>query len=510
MLSIYFLLIAIATMAVGGIALFLLKNDGATVRVRCWSEISSWVAFFFGVLFGFQSFNASGSPASSPAVFSVGPLQAILVPYILFMGILVKRFAYHYIQSDKAYARFFLKIKLLICMLLTFVTANHGILLMATWIASGWIMRAMIQHTQRMEAVNSATLAAKRFIIGDVFLVVGILGLVFSTGQLYLSEWLKVPVTVLGSVWLFCLVAGAFSKTAVIPFQKWMAHTLTAPTPVSAIMHAGFVNSGAILLSKLAPLLVQAEALMGVIFVLGLVSALYGSLAMLVQIDVKRYLTFSTVGQMGFMMMACGLGAFHLAILHLMVHGFFKARLFLSAGNIIEHRPAIRAISQKNTSRLKIALVALACMAVTLWIISQNHRVILHLLELPAILIAFIGLGLLFSATTLVKAKGAGIKGAVVAVIFNLVLLFSYSIYEGVGQLLFPTLNHLQVAGHSNFYTITALMIFGASLIGWLIFLKAISLPEKLKHSVYVAFLNASGKGSSGSTFSHRVWRSQA
>lgn len=136
---------------------------------------------------------------------------------------------------------------------------------------------------------------------------------------------------VIGFLFLFA----AMMKSAIMPFHLWLPYTSEAPTPVSALMHAGVVNVGGILLNKMAFLLLLTPAVLNVAFVMGLITAIFASILMLAVSDIKRSLGYSTVGQMGYMIMEVGLGAFSLAIYHLMVHGIFKASLFLESGSLI-------------------------------------------------------------------------------------------------------------------------------------------------------------------------------
>jgi len=133
----------------------------------------------------------------------------------------------------------------------------------------------------------------------------------------------------------FLFLFAAMMKSAIIPFHLWLPYTSEAPTPVSALMHAGVVNVGGILLNKMAFLLLLTPAVLNVAFVMGLITAVFASILMLAVSDIKRSLGYSTVGQMGYMIMEVGLGAFSLAIYHLMVHGIFKASLFLESGSLI-------------------------------------------------------------------------------------------------------------------------------------------------------------------------------
>jgi NAD(P)H-quinone oxidoreductase subunit 5 len=133
----------------------------------------------------------------------------------------------------------------------------------------------------------------------------------------------------------FLLVAGAMLKSAQFPFHSWLPDTMETPTPVSALMHAGIINAGGFLIIRLSPLLTLSPAAMSTLALFGAFTALFASLVMLTHASLKRSLAFSTVAQMGFMMLECGLGAFSLAVLHLVSHSLYKAHAFLSSGSIV-------------------------------------------------------------------------------------------------------------------------------------------------------------------------------
>jgi NADH-quinone oxidoreductase subunit L len=133
------------------------------------------------------------------------------------------------------------------------------------------------------------------------------------------------------------IFVGAMSKSAQFPIHIWLPHFLYAPTPVSALLHAGIINAGGFLLNRLAPLYGLSPTTLHVVFVVGMLTAVLGASMMLVQNDIKKTLGFSTIGQMGYMIMECGLGAFALAVFHLIAHGLFKATAFLNCGDVI-HR----------------------------------------------------------------------------------------------------------------------------------------------------------------------------
>lgn len=510
-----YVLAAIIIMLLGALGLYWLRHKGPDPTVRRWSEATSWIALGFGLLFSLETlYNPLTSP---PGYFSVGPLQALLIPYILLMGVLVKRYAYHYLQSDEAYAAFFLKIKLLMAALIAFVALNHALLLTFTWMCSGWLMYSLIAHTRADAALSSAKLALKTFVLGDIFLLGGVCGMAYLTQSFYLSDWFSASGQQFSSysaLFLASIAIGAISKTALLPFHQWLAHTLTAPTPVSAVMHAGFVNSGGILLAKLSPLVVQHPVLMMAVFSVGLLSALFGSTAMLVQTDVKRYLTFSTIGQMGFMIMECGLGAFHLAILHLIIHGFFKARLFLTSGTVIEHRSAIRNVQYQKVRSTGLAgmaekfytaaLILVLCVLIG-WLVSSVSAFNIHLLQLHPVLGSVLVLAVLFASSVLIKTKGYGVKGLIIAFIFGVSLVSLYILYEAGASQLLIELNYSHITQSSLYYLTSATLLLIGGIIGWLINLNLLPLPVMLKQKAYVRLLNATGGLKAGTTFTHRT-----
>jgi NAD(P)H-quinone oxidoreductase subunit 5 len=139
------------------------------------------------------------------------------------------------------------------------------------------------------------------------------------------------------SGWLAALlVAAAMLKSAQFPFHSWLPDTLETPTPVSALMHAGVVNAGGFLIVRLSPLVAESQAALNTLALIGAFTAVFASVIMMTQSSIKKSLAWSTVAQMGFMMLQCGLGAFALAVMHLVAHSLYKAYAFLSSGSIVD------------------------------------------------------------------------------------------------------------------------------------------------------------------------------
>ena len=142
------------------------------------------------------------------------------------------------------------------------------------------------------------------------------------------SLWPGGPEITAGTAVSALIFIGAMSKSAQFPLHMWLPDSLYAPTPVHALLHAGIINAGGFLLSRLAPLYALKPGTLHMVFAVGMLTAMLGSSMMLVQNDIKKTLGYSTIGQMGFMIMECGLGAYGLAIFHLIAHGLFKGSIF--------------------------------------------------------------------------------------------------------------------------------------------------------------------------------------
>ena len=166
-------------------------------------------------------------------------------------------------------------------------------------------------------------------------------------------------------------VLGAMTKSAQFPFHSWLPDTMEAPTPVSALMHAGIINAGGFLVIRLSPLIALSHSALGLLALVGAFTALFGGLVMLTQTSIKRALAFSTIAQMGFMMLQCGLGAFSAALLHIVAHSLYKAHAFLACGSVLdgaarlktEARPALEGVAAIAALPVAIGIAAGLCAA---------------------------------------------------------------------------------------------------------------------------------------------------
>lgn len=274
------------------------------------------------------------------------PLSALMALMIAGVSLLVRVYSIRYMAEEAGYARFFVLLDVMTACLLIMVAAGDLITLLISWHLIGLLLYFLLGHDTRSHSAYRYgfwTLMTCR--LGDLPLVMAALLLFHSYDSWWLPEifakiaadpdeltFLDLPVVeVAGGL----VALSAFARSAQFLLHTWLPYTMEGPTPVSALMHAGIVNAGGILINRFAPVYVHTDGVLHWVFVVGLVTAIIGSVLMLSQNDVKKSLGYSTMGQMGFMVMECGVGAFSLAIFHLIAHGLFKGTMFLSAGGVI-------------------------------------------------------------------------------------------------------------------------------------------------------------------------------
>lgn len=293
----------------------------------------------------------------SPASYQIGlaerwgillldPLSALLALVIAAISMIVQIYSVRYMADEPAYGRYFMLLNLTTGMLMLMVTAGDLLGLLIAWHLIGVLLFMLLGHNTRSQsAYRYATWTFLTFRFGDLPLVIAAVMLFQAFGTWSLSDIFAAIAAdpdghELAGYSLVNIVAtlvalSAFVRSAQFLFHTWLPYTMEGPTPVSALMHAGIVNAGGFLINRFAPLYVHTDGVLHWVFIVGLVTAVIGSLLMLAQNDIKKALGYSTMGQMGFMIMECGVGAFSLAVFHLIAHGVFKGTLFLSAGSII-------------------------------------------------------------------------------------------------------------------------------------------------------------------------------
>ena len=281
----------------------------------------------------------------------VDRLTAVMMVLITSVSTLIHVYSLRYLQGDPGYVRFFVLLSFMTFVILSLVSSPNLLMLFVFWQLLSWILYLILAFNYSHQPAYQN--AFKTFVVhrvGDCTFLSGIVLAYKYFGTLDFIELFQrasqqshtislLPGNLLdiSAVSLISLLIfiGAMAKSAQFPLHVWLPDTMDSPTPVSALMHAGIINAGGFLLNRLAPFYMHSPNILHLVFVVGALTVLLGASMMLVQNDIKKTLGFSTMGQMGYMIMECGLGAFGLAIFHLIAHGLFKASLFLGAGNVI-------------------------------------------------------------------------------------------------------------------------------------------------------------------------------
>ena len=270
-------------------------------------------------------------------------LAVTMAVLVAFLGAVVLRFAARYLEGDPKRTRFLVWMSLTLLSVVTLVISNHLLLLLGAWTATSLCLhRLLLHYPDRTGAVFAAR---KKFVfsrLAELSLLAAAILLYQGHGTWRIDE-LATSITGGNHAGLpaaaFLLAFCAMLKSAQFPFHSWLPDTMDTPTPVSAFMHAGIINAGGFLVLRLAPVFIAAPAAMHLLAVVGTLTAVFGAIVMLAQPGVKRALAFSTIAQMGFMMIQVGLGAWGLALLHLVAHSMYKAYAFLRAGSTVGVTP---------------------------------------------------------------------------------------------------------------------------------------------------------------------------
>jgi NADH-quinone oxidoreductase subunit L len=281
--------------------------------------------------------------------YSLDPLSALMLLVVTGVGFLIHVYSIGYMAPEPraAYARFFAYLNLFMAMMLTLVLGASLPVVFVGWEGVGLCSYLLIGfHYDRMfdekARLSCADAGRKAFItnrVGDMGFILGMLILFAGTGTLDIQGILG-RVGTLGTATCtaaaLLLFLGACGKSAQIPLHVWLPDAMAGPTPVSALIHAAtMVTAGVYVTCRMAPLYLAAPAAMATVAIVGALTALLAATIGLTQTDIKKVLAYSTVSQLGSMMLAAGVGAFSAAIFHLMTHAFFKALLFLGAGSVI-------------------------------------------------------------------------------------------------------------------------------------------------------------------------------
>ncbi|MCM3671521.1 NADH dehydrogenase subunit 5 [Mesobacillus maritimus] len=310
-------------------------------------------------------------------------LSWLIALFVLTIGLILQRYCVRYLHGDYAYRKYFA--------FFTFTTVADSFawlsddlrLMILCWGATLLGLTYLIQLNKQWQVARNAAKQAGRLFAGSwLVLLVAVIGLTQATGHWELSlaltptslvqldSWEKTSINLL-------LILAIMIPAAQWPFQGWLLNSVVAPTPVSAVMHAGIVNAGGILLTRFSPLF-NGDAAQIVLLVLSSISVLVGTGIMLVQVDYKRQLVGSTIAQMGFMLIQCALGAYLAAMIHAVLHGLFKSTLFLQAGSAIQQKnPKLQSPGLPTLNRRISGMLLGVLVGMTFWFTSAGNGYLL-------------------------------------------------------------------------------------------------------------------------------------
>jgi NADH-quinone oxidoreductase subunit L len=301
----------------------------------------------------------------APFELRVDPLSMVMALTVTGVGFLIHVYSIDYMHGDARYPRYFAYLNLFVAAMLILVLANNFVVLYVGWEGVGLCSYLLIAFWFERKAAADA--GKKAFIvtrIGDTAMLIGILLIFSTTGSIRFDEVFGAAGGLAGATATaiaLLLFAGAVGKSAQVPLHVWLPDAMEGPTPVSALIHAAtMVTAGVYLVVRTHAIFEASEVALTVVAVVGLVTALYAGLSAIGQDDLKRVLAYSTISQLGYMFLAAGVGAYAVAIFHLVAHAFFKALLFLAAGSVMHATDGVIDVTRLGGLRRRMPLTAAA------------------------------------------------------------------------------------------------------------------------------------------------------
>jgi len=275
--------------------------------------------------------------------FVLDQLSLVMLLVVTGVGFLIHVYSVGYMAHEEGYSRYFCYLNLFLFFMTVLVLAGNALLMFVGWEGVGLASYLLIGfYFKKDSAVNAGKKAFIVNRIGDLGFLIGIFFLLANFGTLTFSEiaakisanpaWQGGVLTTIA----LCLLLGATGKSAQLPLYIWLPDAMEGPTPVSALIHAAtMVTAGVYMIARTHVLFDHAPFALGVVAIVGAATALFAATIGLVQTDIKRVLAYSTISQLGYMFLGCGVAAYSASIFHLVTHAFFKALLFLAAGSVI-------------------------------------------------------------------------------------------------------------------------------------------------------------------------------
>jgi len=275
--------------------------------------------------------------------FLVDPLSMVMMLVVSGVGFIIHVYSIGYMHGEVGFRRYFAYLNLFVFNMLILVSANNFLLMFVGWEGVGLCSYLLIGYYYEKQSASDA--GKKAFVVnrvGDFGFLIGLFLIFYTFGSLNYTDVFGAATDkltqggALVTAITLLLFVGATGKSAQIPLYTWLPDAMEGPTPVSALIHAAtMVTAGVYMVARCSVLFALAPVSLTVVAVIGGATAFYAATIGITQFDIKRVLAYSTISQLGYMFMACGVGAFASGIFHLMTHAFFKALLFLAAGSVM-------------------------------------------------------------------------------------------------------------------------------------------------------------------------------
>src|SRR6202142_3312759 len=361
---------AVNSVAIGSVSLAFL---GVAELVREFSHLSPDQIPYVGDYFTWMV----AGPFRVAFSLQVDQLTVVMLLVVSFVGMLIHIYSTGYMAHEGGYYRFFCYLNLFMFFMLTLVLGANLIVMFVGWEGVGLCSYLLIGFYFLKKSAADA--GKKAFIvtrIGDFGFTVGILLVFFTFGTVafgdifkQVASWPSDPAGHMGTLTIICLLlfTGAIGKSAQLPLYVWLPDAMEGPTPVSALIHAAtMVTAGVYMVARMNPLFSRSPMAMLAVATVGALTAFYSATIGICQTDIKKVLAYSTVSQLGYMFLGCGVGAYSAGIFHLMTHAFFKGLLFLAAGSVIHAVGGDQEMFHMGGLRKKIPITFWTMFAATL------------------------------------------------------------------------------------------------------------------------------------------------
>jgi len=471
---------------------------------------------------------SSAAAFAIPIGFYVDRLSAVMMVLITGVSVIIYNYSTGYMFQDRHARRYLVLICLTDFVLICMVSSSNLMMLFLFWQILSYLLYVLAHNHGHAGTLAGAFKTFTLLRIADTAFLAGIalayqlygtlefqeLFVRAAETPIALSLWPGMEISGATAVTLLCFV-GAMGKSAQFPIHLWLPGSLFAPTPVHALLHAGIINAGGFLINRLAPLFGLSSTTLHVAFVVGTMTAILGAAMMLTQNDIKKTLGFSTIGQMGYMIMECGLGAFSLAVFHLIAHGLFKATVFLNCGNVIHkarqepHFPhGGHQAEEERLPRLTLIAGFVTTLLIPLLILLGTHGVLhIPLLESQGTVIFLFFIWITSSQAILTLTRLRQVASWKVSAAMLTTLLFIMFVYLGAAEtftaFLYP--NPEEVASYFKaadlpdwIFDLLILLASALTITGWyyLYFVaqgRALQMPawlDGLRIHLYAPFMN--------------------